>query len=418
MLVASTTLLVLIAFVLPLTVLLTTLASDRAMSEATREAQNLAALVAVSSPQQLTTAFVVVNQRGERKVGVRLPEGAVLGEPDHGTPDALALAADGRAFSAAVPAGREVYVPVDTSRGRAVVWSFVPTHLLRQGVVPAVSVVIALAIGLLVLATALADRLARGTVRPVRALAQTALALGSGDLAARAPLGGPHEVREVGHALNVLAQRIGELLAAEREAVADLSHRLRTPLTALRLDLDGVTDPEVRDRLGQHVDGVQRGIDQVIHEARRQVRQGVQAQCDAATVVAERAAFWAVLLEDQGRPFEVAVEPGPVLVRVGPDELGAAVDALLQNALVHTPGGAAVGIAVQQGVDGGAVVVVSDAGPGIPEAALTRGHSTAGSTGLGLDIARRTAEAAGGRIVLGRGPGGGAEVRLELGAPR
>lgn len=417
LLVASTTLLVLVAFLLPLTVLLRTLASDRAVSEATREAQNLAALVAVSSPQQLTTSLTVVNERGDREVGLRLPDGTTLGAPVHGVADALQLAQQGRSFTVAVPNGREVYVPVDTAAGRAVVWSFVPNRLLRHGVGTAITLVVSLGLGLLVITVVLADRLARGTVRPVRALASTALALGSGDLGARAPLGGPHEVREVGHALNVLAQRIGELLAAEREAVADLSHRLRTPLTALRLDVDAVTDPDVRARLARHVDGVQRGIDRVIDEARRQVREGVQAQCDATAVVADRAAFWSVLLEDQGRPFSVAVGAAARPVRVDATELGAAVDALLQNAVVHTPWGGAVSVAVQSGADGQTVVVVGDEGEGIPPGAQERGRSTAGSTGLGLDIARRTAEASGGRLVLGRGPGGGAEVRLELGAP-
>ena len=417
LLVTATTLLVLVAFLLPLTVLLRTLASDRAVSEATREAQNLAALVAVSSPQQLTASLTVLNERGDRQVGLRLPDGVSLGARDHGSPDALQLAGEGRSFTVAVPHGREVYVPVDTAAGRAVVWSFVPDRLLRHGVGTAVALVVSLGAALLVIAVVVADRLARGTVRPVRALEQTALALGAGDLAARAPLGGPHEVREVGHALNVLAQRIGELLAAEREAVADLSHRLRTPLTALRLDVEAVADPDVRARLARHVDGVQRGIDRVIDEARRQVREGVQAQCDATAVVAERAAFWSVLLEDQGRPFAVTVPAGPRPVRLDASELGAAVDALLQNAVVHTPWGGAVSVAVQQGVDGQTVVVVGDEGTGIPEGAEERGRSTAGSTGLGLDIARRTAEASGGRLVLGRGPGGGAEVRLELGAP-
>ena len=70
---------------------------------------------------------------------------------------------------------------------------------------------------------------------------------------ARATLGRPEEVAEVGSALNLLADRIDEVIATEREAVADLSHRLRTPLTALRLDADALTDPEESERIGQHV---------------------------------------------------------------------------------------------------------------------------------------------------------------------
>ena len=85
-----------------------------------------------------------------------------------------------------------------------------------------------------------ADRVARGVVRPVADLAHTAERLGAGDLDARVEPAGPPEIVEVGHTLNRLAGRIVELLAAERELVADLSHRLRTPITALRLDAEAL----------------------------------------------------------------------------------------------------------------------------------------------------------------------------------
>jgi signal transduction histidine kinase len=142
----------------------------------------------------------------------------------------------------------------------------------------------------------------------------------------------------------------------------------------------------------------------------------VQVHCDAAAVVRDRAAFWAVLMEDQGRSFTVSADQ-PAAVRVDATELGAAVDTLLQNVRVHTADGTAAEVRDEALPAGGAVVAVADAGPGLPPGAEERGRSTAGSTGLGLDIARRSAEASGGRLVLSRGPLGGAEVRLELGAP-
>lgn len=415
LLVTATTLLVLVAFLFPLTLLLRTLATDRAVAEATKEGQGIAVLVAVADRAQLESAVTLVNQRGDRRVGLVLPDGRTLGPADRGTAASLDLALAGRSFTTAVPGGRQVYVPVDTADGRAVVRSFVPSRLLRRGVVAAVSVLVTLGAALLLLTVFLADRFAAGTVRPMKDLESTALALGHGDLAARATVGGPHEVREVGHAVNALAQRIGELLEAEREAVADLSHRLRTPLTALRLDAEAVQDSSHRERLLGHLDALQRTVDEVIREARRPVREGVQASCDAAQVVGVRAAFWAVLMEDQGRSFAVEVRPAPDLVRVTPDDLGAAVDALLQNALLHTPEGTAVRVAVRPGPGRCTQVVVSDRGPGYPPSAIDRGRSTAGSTGLGLDIARRTAEASGGEVVLGTAPEGGASVTLVLG---
>jgi signal transduction histidine kinase len=274
-----------------------------------------------------------------------------------------------------------------------------------------------LGVALLLLALLVADRLARSLTRPVTELAATANRLGSGDLSARVDPDGPPEVREVGVAVNRLAGRIGELLTAEREAAADLAHRLRTPLTALRLDADGL--PAVhRDRIVEGVDAVGRSVDEVISEARRTVREGVGAGCDATAVVAERVRFWSVLAEDERRTVDVALPPAPLPVRVAAGDLAAAVDALLGNVFAHTPEGCGFAVRVRPRDGGGAVVAVADTGPGLaePAVAVERGRSGGGSTGLGLDIARRTAEASGGALRLASSPAG-TEVTLELGPP-
>jgi signal transduction histidine kinase len=408
---------VLIAFLIPLAVLLARLATDHALADGRQQAQSVAALVAVTDARQLGEALLVVNQRSAVRVGVVLVNGTPVGPPYLGTAQALALASKGRSFTASAHGGRIIYVPVDSSAGRAVVWAFVPSRWLHRGVATAVSVLLGLGASLLLLTLLLADRLARGTVGPVRAMAGTAIALGSGDLEARAPVAGPPEVREVGHALNLLAHRIGELLRAEREAVADLSHRLRTPLTRLRLDVDTVADTGRRERLMRDVEDLQLQVDGVIQEARRQVRTGVQATCDAAEVVRDRTTFWRVLFDDKERGLAVELPASACPVRTAAEDLGAAVDALLQNALTHTPGGTAVRVSVSVRADGPCVVTVADEGPGLPAGAAQRGASRAGSTGLGLDIARRTAEASGGRMLLGQEPGAGGRVTLELGPP-
>jgi signal transduction histidine kinase len=216
--------------------------------------------------------------------------------------------------------------------------------------------------------------------------------------------------------VNRLAGRIRGLLAAERELVADLSHRLRTPITALRLDSEGLRDPEEADRLGADVDALERAVDEVIRDARRPADERTTG-CDAAAVVRDRTAFWSVLAEDQGRVVRDEVVAGEVPVGVAPADLAAAVDGLLANVLAHTPEGTAFTVRLERRTGGGARLAVEDDGPGLRPEAIERGRSGAGSTGLGLDIARRTAEASGGRLLLGRGPAGGAAVVLELGPP-
>lgn len=413
LLVAATTSLVLVAFLVPLGLLLNTLAVDRATSQGVQEAQGLAAVVATLEPAQLDSVVQLTDQRSDLDVSVVLPDGRVLGARLSGPGRLLGLASSGQSFTADVAGGREVYVPVDFSRGRAVVRAFVPARLMHRGVAPAVGLLVVLGLGLLLVSILVADRLARVTVRPVTALRRAANDLAEGDLSARVEPAGPAEVRDVGIAVNRLGQRIGELLAAERESVADVSHRLRTPLTALRLDAGSLRDAEEVGRITAGVEALERTVDDVIRSARRPVREGARAQCDAVAVVRDRAAFWQVLAEDQDREMRVDLSPGPLPVRLVAEDLAAAVDALLGNVFAHTPEGAAVDVAVAA-MYGDAVVQVADRGPGLPSAASQRGRSGVGSTGLGLDIAQRTAEAAGGRLVLEDRPAGGARVVLVL----
>jgi signal transduction histidine kinase len=253
-------------------------------------------------------------------------------------------------------------------------------------------------------------------LRPIADLAGTAHRLAGGELTARSQVRDPPELAEVSVALNRLAARIGELLASERELVADLSHRLRTPMAALRLDVEALGDRAESDRVGDHVVALQRMVDEVIREARRPVREGLAARCDAVDVVRDRVAFWSVLAEDTGRPVVLRLPAGELPVRLAAADLGAAVDAMLENVFAHTPDGTPMRITVAASADGGAVLEVGDDGPGFGPSAAVRGHSNAGSTGLGVDIVRRAAESSGGRLELRSADSGGARVVVHLGA--
>lgn len=410
LLVAATTSIVLLAFLLPAASLVARVAESRALDAAQAQLQFLTPSVGLDPPAQV--AATLVGSTGGLDVAVLLPHGDWLGRHRPGLATVPAspavLQEDG---------GDRVLQPVRRADGDAVIEVFVPTSLLRAGVTRTWVVLAGLGAVLLLLALLVADRLARSMTRPVTDLASTARRLSAGDLEARTTPAGPAEVRNVGEAVNALADRIEDLLAAEREAAADLAHRLRTPLTALRLDVEALPTEE-RERLSGDVDALDRSIDQVIVEARRSVREGMTARCDADAVVGERVRFWSVLAEDEGRPLTVDVPDQPVPVRLAASDLAAAVDALLGNVFAHTPEGTALGVTVRAREGGGAVVVVADAGPGMtePGAAVERGHSGGGSTGLGLDIARRTADASGGRLSI-ESDAGGTTITLALGPP-
>ena len=414
--ITATTLLVLLAFLLPLAVLVQTVAESRATTTATLRIQPLIPFVSFGK-ERLAAAVDGVNADGGFPVTVFMPSGDTIGAPATIT-DTVSYARTGVTVTSDSAAGREIAVPViGLQDGTAVVRVLVPHEDLESGVTRARLSLVGLGVILLLLALAVGDALARSFVQPAEALAATAARLATGDLAARVKPAGPAETRSVGVALNRLAARIGDLLMAEREAVADLSHRLRTPVTALRLNAEALHDDEERSRLTDDVEHLSRAVDAVIDEARRPVREGMFARCDAVAVLNERTRFWSALAEDEERAFGIEVPKSSLAVRCSAADLSATIDALLGNVFAHTSEGTALRVSLHPRPSGGAELRVEDDGLGWPPETDIgqRGVSGAGSTGLGLDIARSTASASGGTMRLERAVSGGAVVVLELG---
>jgi signal transduction histidine kinase len=421
-LVAATTSAIVLAFLIPLALLLARLADTQATNSAQSAAQFLAPLALdAGTPDgmdRLITQMALLREAGA--ITVLLDDGTQLGFKTD-DPQLARTQTDGRAITAKIRKGAEkgdtaVYVPAVGGQGAEVVRVLISSKALQDRVRRSTLIITGLAAVSLIGAVFAADLVARRVSAPMMAVATAADALRQGRLETRAPLGGTHEVVAMAQALNGLATRIEQLLATERDAVADLSHRLRTPVTALRLDADGIADPEVAERVRMHVAHLERTVDAVVRDAKRPVRETMAASCDICRVVGDRVAFWSALAYDQGRVMHLTMPDREVRARLQSGELTDVVDVLLDNVFAHTDEGVEIEVSVSTRLDGSPVLTVEDAGPGLPPGDIvSRGSSGAGSTGLGLDIVRRAALASGGQLELGRSRLGGALIRATFG---
>lgn len=406
---AAVTTMVVIAFSLPLALLVRDLASDRAVGNAEREANALArTLVVLGEVDDATVGALIGGAGDEVRLAVVRADGQIVGDAAALTPAALA-AFDGRSLLVDEDGGVASYVPVVGLAQPTAVRAWVGPEELRRNVAASWTVIAVLGLLLVGMAVFLADRLGRTLVRPVSDLAAATERLAAGDLDVAVTPSGPVELASVGAAFNRLVGRMRGLIESERESVADLSHRLRTPLTALRLNVESRADPEV---VLDDIARIERTVDAVIEDARRPMRRAVQPRANLVEVVRARAAFWGPLADDQQRPMEVEVPAQVVSVAAGEADTAAVVDALLENVFAHTPDGSAVEVTV----DGAGTLVVADRGPGFDSPDLVaRGASGRGGTGLGLDIVRRTAEGTGGSLTIESRPEGGSRVVVRFG---
>lgn len=412
---AAITSMVALAFLVPLAILTRDLVADRAIASAERAAASVArVLVLVPASDGSAASALAATDVGDIPVTIVGPEGSTVGAPLDPDED-LGPALDGATFRQPVEGGEAVYVPVVTQSGTFVVRALATDEAMTSGVLRTWAVLGGLGIILVGIGIVAADRLGRSLVRPVEELSAAAVRLGQGDLDARVEPDGPEELRSVGEAFNELAVQVDDLLQTEREQVADLAHRLRTPLTGARLAAESIRDPDVRERTLGSLDALQREVDHLIDEARRPDRRRSQRWSDAAVVVSGRVDFWRPLAEDEDRSLDAVIGDPPMTVAVPERDLAATVDALIGNVFAHTPSG--TDLRVELSCDDHLVVLsVDDSGPGIADDVdvIRRGTSGSASTGLGLDIARRMAESAGGGVRVGRSDLGGASVRVTM----
>jgi signal transduction histidine kinase len=272
------------------------------------------------------------------------------------------------------------------------------------------ALVISLAGLAVAVAVALAIIQARRLTRPLQELAEAAGRLGSGEAG---PLGrryGIPELDQVAEGLDGSAERISELLAAEREFAADASHQLRTPLTALSMRLEEILaaadQPEVVHEEGTAaLVQAERLTDVVSQLLGRNHRSAGRrpAEVSVDDVVAQQVVEWDPAFRRRNRKLEVSGEKN-LTAHITPGTLSQLIATLLDNALVH--GAGTVGIRTSL-TPKSVVIEVRDSGRGVradlaPRIFERNVSSKPGGTGLGLALARSIAAAEGGQVVLVR----------------
>jgi signal transduction histidine kinase len=284
------------------------------------------------------------------------------------------------------------------------------------------------AVALVVLAAVVlvGTALARSVTRPVRGLGQASGALARGRLDARAPADtGPPELRRLAATFNDMAARLARLLSLQRDFVADASHQLRTPLTALRLRLENL-EPTLPDDAGDlraaiaETGRLARLVDGLLALARAEAASTTREIVDATAIVADRQATWAPSAAEHG--VELVVEPGPaVRAWALQGALDQVLDNLLANALRFAPPGSQIRLAVRR-ADGWVEVHVTDQGPGMTAEQRKRAFdrfwrarpADGEGTGLGLAVVRQLVVAGGGAAELRQARGGGLDAVARL----
>lgn len=258
----------------------------------------------------------------------------------------------------------------------------------------------------------LVERRIMGRLQRLRAASS---ALAAGELAARAPRGGPAELAELANSFNIMAQKLEDLFDARRELVTWASHDLRAPVTSLRAMLEALEDglattAEYLQPLQDQVRLLEGRISELFEMARidSSSTQGELKAVDLGVLIETCVGWFDAAARGAGITLQVEGFAGDLIALCAPDKVERVVSNLITNAVQHTPAGGEIRVSAAK-LRADILVAVSDTGCGIAAQAQARvfepfwradpARSTAfGGSGLGLAISKGLIEAQGGRI--------------------
>ncbi|MFE2280210.1 sensor histidine kinase [Streptomyces sp. NPDC059454] len=296
----------------------------------------------------------------------------------------------------------------------AVVVTDSPTGQMRSHILQGWLVIAAGEAAAMLLAVGAALRLTGWVLRPVRILDATTHDIATGRLKSRvAAAGGPPELRRLARSFNEMADNVESVLEQQRAFVADASHQLRNPLSALllRIELLALELPEGNEEIASvQAEGkrLAQVLDDLLDLALAEHSEASLQIADVGALAAERVAAWSPTAEAKGVRL-TGVCP-PTTAWADPVALSSALDAVIDNAVKFTPEGETVEVTVASNGDT-STVVVTDNGPGLTEEELTRvgdrfwrsgRHQNIKGSGLGLSISRALLAAGGGSIAYER----------------
>jgi signal transduction histidine kinase len=280
---------------------------------------------------------------------------------------------------------------------------------------------LAVAAVVLGLAALVGARIGSFVIRPLRGVEAAATAVGDGDLSARAPEDeGPPEVRSLAAVFNDTVAKLELLLRSQSDFVADASHQLRTPLTALHLRLENLERDVAaagREDLEGALAEVERLsglVESLLALARADAGAEPPARVDVASLVRDRLDAWSALSDERGLRLVAQID-GSASVRASESRLRQVLDNLIENAFEASPPGGSVTVSAA-----GSELRVRDQGPGLSPEELQRAFDRfwrarpGEGSGLGLAIVKRLVEADGGTVELRSPPAGGLEAVVRL----